>query len=52
MNLPDGTLERYTEPAGGRYAREEVLRPGDAVPLMIGGTVVGEIAVGDLLPPG
>ena len=51
VNLPARVLERYTEPAGGRYAVEEIFRPGDAVPVTIDGTAVGEIPVADLLPP-
>ena len=52
VNLPARVLERYTRPAGGRYADEKILHPGDAVPVTIDGTGVGEVSVAELLPGG
>ena len=52
VNIPAGVFERYTEPAGDRYAVEEIFHPGDAVPVTIDGTVVGTVPVAELLPGG
>ena len=51
VNLRDGQVEVYTDPdpAGGYRSRVDY-RPGDDVPVVIDGQVVGRIAVTDLLP--
>ena len=51
VNLRDSQVEVYTDPdpAGGYRSRVDY-RPGDDVPVVIDGQVVGRIAVTDLLP--
>jgi Uma2 family endonuclease len=54
VNIVDRQVEVYTKPAGtgatARYTGRQDYRPGDAVPFSLDGTVVGHIAVQDLLP--
>jgi len=54
INLVDRQIEVYSEPTGPApqpaYGRRTDYRPGQAVPLVIGGTQVGQIAVNELLP--
>ena len=50
VNLVDRQVEVYTGPTPNGYASREIYKPGSLVPVIIYGTVVGEIAVDDLLP--
>jgi Uma2 family endonuclease len=50
VNLVDRQVEVYTGPGPGGYSSCTVFPPGQAVPVVIGGRQVGEIAVGDVLP--
>jgi hypothetical protein len=54
VNIPDRQLEVYTRPVAGqnpRYRSVQILAATDSVSVTIGGTVVGPIAVANLLPP-
>ena len=52
INLRVGQVEVYTgpDPAAGQYGNHVDYRPGQAIPVIIDGQVVGQIAVADLLP--
>ncbi len=52
INLRAGQVEVYTgpNPAAGQYGNHVDDRPGQAIPVIIDGQVVGQIAVADLLP--
>jgi Uma2 family endonuclease len=54
VNLVDRRVEVYTDPSGPgddpRYHTLNVHAPGADVPVVLGGTTVGTIAVNDLLP--
>ena len=54
VNLVDALVEVYTSPSGPAttpgYGQRQDYRPGDLVPLVIGGQQVGQVAVQDLLP--
>ena len=54
VNLIDRQVEVYTEPTGPApqpaYGRRTDYRPGQEVPLIVGGTQIGPISVNDLLP--
>jgi Uma2 family endonuclease len=50
VNLVDRQVEVYARPTPNGYASCEIYKPGSVVPVIIDGTVVGEIAVDDLLP--
>ena len=54
VNLEARQLEVLTEPTGDAtepaYAKTTIFKPGEKVPFTLAGTVVGEIAVADLLP--
>src|SRR5208282_1030412 len=52
INLRGGQVEVYTgpDPAAGQYGNHVDYRPGQAIPVIIDGQVVGQIAVADLLP--
>lgn len=54
INLVDRHIEVYTQPSGPTpapaYNAFQAHRPGDAIPLLLDGTVVGPIPVADLLP--
>jgi Uma2 family endonuclease len=50
VNVPDRQVEVYTRPAGDFYDTLAVYGPGRAVPVVLDGTAVGEIAVADLFP--
>ena len=52
INLRAGQVEVYTgpDPAAGQYGNHVDYRPGQAIPVIIDGQVVGQIAVADLLP--
>jgi hypothetical protein len=49
VNLVDRQLEVFTAPDSNGYQTREVLGPPDRAPVVIEGTIVGSIAVGDLL---
>lgn len=55
VNLIDRQIEVYTDPdaiaAVPRFRGTAVYRPGDVVPLTVGGEPVGPVRVADLLPP-
>ena len=54
VNLVDHLIEVYTAPTGvgplATYSSRQDYRPGDVVPLALDGTVVGRVAVADVLP--
>jgi hypothetical protein len=50
VNLVDRQVEVYSGPNSNGYATRDVYRPGDYVPVVLDGTVVGQIAVDDILP--
>jgi Uma2 family endonuclease len=54
VNLNDQQIEVYTSPAASapdpRYARRVDYRPGDVVPVLLGGAAPVQTAVQDLLP--
>ena len=50
VNLVDRQVEVYSEPTDERVRDHKVYLPGDTVPVVIDGQVVGQIAVDDLLP--
>ena len=51
INLRAGQVEVYTGPEpAGQYGNHVDYRPGQAIPVIIDGQVVGQIAVADLLP--
>lgn len=54
VNLVDNQIEVYTSPSGPTaaptFAQRVDYRPGDQLPLVLGGVAVAQIAVSDLLP--
>ncbi len=50
VNLIDRQVEVYTDPGPAGYATRTDYRPGQQIPVVIGGQAVGQIAVVDLLP--
>ena len=50
VNIDDRQLEVYAWPVGGAYPSPTILDESASVELVIGGQVVGQIAVADLLP--
>ena len=50
VNLVDRQVEVYTGPHSSGYAMRVDYRSGDHVPVVVDGTVVGQIAVDDILP--
>ncbi len=54
VNLVDRRIEVFTQPSGPipvpSYGTFAVYQPGDDVPLVLDGTVVGTVAAADLLP--
>ncbi|MBA4188677.1 MAG: Uma2 family endonuclease [Planctomycetaceae bacterium] len=54
VNLIDRQIEVHEQPSGPSanpsYAKTTVLKPGDSVPVILGGVAVGTIPVADLLP--
>ena len=50
INLVDRQLEVYSNPSGGAYPVPVWLGESESVDLIVGGQVVGRIAVADLLP--
>jgi hypothetical protein len=49
-NLVDRQIEVYTLPAPHGYRARQNYRPGETLDVVIDGTVVGSIAVDDILP--
>ncbi len=50
VNVVDRQIEVYTDPGPAGYASRVDYRPGQAVPLAIGGLPIGQVAVDDVLP--
>jgi Uma2 family endonuclease len=50
VNLVDRQIEVYTAPGPGAYQNHAVYTPGQAVPVVIDGQHLGDIAVDDILP--
>jgi Uma2 family endonuclease len=50
VNLVDRQVEVYSDPRPDGYAKREIYRTGQDVPAVVDGTIVGRIAVDDLLP--
>lgn len=50
VNLVERQVEVYTVPGPGAYQSRMDYKPGQAVPVVIGGQHLGEIAVDDILP--
>jgi Uma2 family endonuclease len=50
INLVDRQVEVYTNPRRGQYRSSQLFKPGQDVPLVIDGAVIGSIAVADILP--
>jgi Uma2 family endonuclease len=50
INLIDRQVEVYTQPAGASYGDCQVFGPGQDLPVLVGGVVIGQVAVADLLP--
>jgi len=50
VNLVDGHVEVYTDPAGDSYNHCEIFKRGDEIPVVIDGKPVGQIAVSEILP--
>jgi Uma2 family endonuclease len=49
VNLVDRQVEVYSDPGPDGYRTHEVLAPGHALHLVVGGVEIGEIAVSDIL---
>jgi Uma2 family endonuclease len=50
VNLVDNQVEVYTNPTADGYGPARIYKPGENVPVMLDRTVVGHIAVSDILP--
>jgi Uma2 family endonuclease len=50
VNLVDRQVEVYTDPGPGGYASRRDYCAGDAIPVVIDGQPLGQIAVDDILP--
>jgi Uma2 family endonuclease len=53
VNIPARLIEVYTEPRGGKnptYRTTVTYRPGESVPVVVGGKTLGTIPVNELLP--
>ncbi len=50
VNLVDRRVEVYTDPGAAGYDSCQFFNPGQDVPVVIDGTVIGRIAVSDILP--
>jgi Uma2 family endonuclease len=50
VNLIDQQVEVYMSPMSGVYAVSNLYKPGDEVPVVIEGVIVGQIAVTAILP--
>jgi Uma2 family endonuclease len=51
INLANRQIEVYSHPGPGGYAAPVIYKPGQYVPVVLGGRDVGMIAVNDVLPP-
>jgi Uma2 family endonuclease len=49
VNLVDRQVEVYTDPGPDGYRSSQVYKPGQTVPVVIGGRQVGQMAVDDIL---
>jgi Uma2 family endonuclease len=50
VNLKAGQVEVYSLGRRGVYGKPRIFKPGQSVPVVIGGAEVGRIAVADILP--
>ena len=50
VNLPRRGVEVYTEPSPDGYKSRRDYHPGDAIPVVIDGRTLGQIAVDSILP--
>jgi len=50
VDLVDGQVELYSDPASERYRSVQIFKPGQEVSVVINGVEVGRIAVADILP--
>jgi Uma2 family endonuclease len=50
VNLVDGQVEVYTDPGPDGYSTCQVFVPGQEIPVVIEGVVVGQIAAAGILP--
>ncbi len=50
VNLVDRTLEVYSAPVAGEYTQSVTLTAADRADVVFGGTIVGSVAVAELLP--
>jgi Uma2 family endonuclease len=50
VNVVDRQVEVYTGPGPAGYASRVDFKPGQAVPFVIGGQQIGQVAVNDVLP--
>jgi Uma2 family endonuclease len=50
INLVDRQVEVYTDPGPAGFQSRQIFRPGEQVPVVIGGALIGTIAVEDVLP--
>ena len=50
VNLIDSQVEVYSDPAADGYLSRQDFKPGQDVPVMIGGSEIGRIAVVSILP--
>jgi hypothetical protein len=49
INLVDHQIEVYSGPQADGYASRGDFKSGDLVPFVVGGTIVGQIAVDDFI---
>jgi Uma2 family endonuclease len=50
VNLVERQIEVYSNPGPDGYETCDIYRPGQHVPVVMGGAIVGQIAVDDILP--
>jgi Uma2 family endonuclease len=50
INLVDRQVEVYSNPRRGVYHSSQIFKPGQDVPIVIDGSMIGSIAVADILP--
>jgi Uma2 family endonuclease len=50
VNLVDRQVEVYSNPGATGYQSSHVFKPGQDVPVVLDGSEIGRIAVGDILP--
>jgi len=51
VNLIDRQVEVFTLRRRGAYGKPRIFKPGQSVPVVIDGAVIGQIAVTDIMPP-